>query len=153
MATTKTKPKRLPNSLLRGPQADLIKQNGDTSNADPSVNMGEPKGTLSVKRLKRILEYIQDNLSEDLSLTDLASLADLSPYHFARLFKQSTGLPPHRYILNQRIERAKLFLEDPHYSSLADISYQLGFSSQSHFTRAFRNFTGTTPAYYRKYSA
>src|SRR5262249_43238101 len=76
------------------------------------------KGGLPGNRLRRVLEYIGDNLDEDLGLADLAALAGMSPHYFAELFKTSTGLPPHRFVLRQRIQRAKELLLDPSLSVL-----------------------------------
>src|SRR5215468_2940402 len=72
-----------------------------------------PKGGLPGCRLRRVLDYVGDNLAEDISLSDLAQLAGMSPHHFAELFKRSMGSTPHRYLLQQRIERAKIALRDP----------------------------------------
>ena len=99
-------------------------------------------------RLRRVLDYIASHLHEELSLRRLAALACLSPHHFASFFKQSTGVPPHQYVLRQRIVRARQMLTDDQ-QALADIAYALGFANQAHFTTAFRKFTGTTPALYR----
>lgn len=100
------------------------------------------------RKLRRTLEYIWDNLGHDVGLNSLAAQLGISPYHFARLFKLSTGLPPHRYVMELKIRKAQELLRNPRLS-LAEISYQLGFSSQSHFTAAFRRIVGTTPARYR----
>ena len=83
-----------------------------------------------------------------LSLTQLAALARLSSDHFAAQFRRSTGLPPHRYLLQRRIERAKELLAADGMS-LAEIGYALGFPSQAHFTTTFRKLVGTTPGAYR----
>ena len=76
----------------------------------------------------------------------------MSQYRFARAFKQSTGIPPHQYLLSQRIERAKKLLALTQLQ-IADISYHLGFASQSHFTATFRRFTKVTPKAYRNLGA
>ena len=76
----------------------------------------------------------------------------MSQYRFARAFKQSTGIPPHQYLLSQRIERAKKLLTLTQLQ-IADISYQLGFASQSHFAATFRRFTKVTPKVYRNVGA
>ena len=105
-------------------------------------------GTLPRGRLRRVTEYIQQNLDKELRLADLAALVFMSPYHFARLFKCSTGLPPHRFVVRQRIARASAFLatREP---SIARISQMVGFRTPSHFTTVFRRITGITPRGYR----
>ena len=108
----------------------------------------EHRGGLPPARLHRVTDYIHAHLDEDLSLSKMAELAKLSPYHFGRLFKQSTGLTPHQYVLGERIWMAKGLLADGRFS-ITEISRQLGFSSRTHFTTAFRERVGTTPKEYR----
>jgi AraC-like DNA-binding protein len=105
-------------------------------------------GTLPLGRLRRVTEYIQQNLDKDLRLAELAALVYMSPYHFARLFKCSTGVPPHRFVVRQRIARASAFLATPELS-IARISRMVGFRTPSHFTTVFRRVTGSTPRGYR----
>jgi AraC family transcriptional regulator len=76
-------------------------------------------------------------------------LAHVSPYHFARLFKHSTGLPPHQYVIACRVERAKELLRERDRLPLADVAAEVGFSSQSHFTRHFKRLVGVTPRRFR----
>ena len=78
--------------------------------------------TLPGCRLRRVTEYIEQNLDKELRLAELAALAYMSPYHFARLFKCSTGVPPHRFVVRQRIARASVFLATP--SSPSDSCYE-----------------------------
>ena len=99
--------------------------------------------------LRRAIEFINDSLDRNITLAEIGSKVEMSPFHFARLFKQSTGLAPHRYVLERRIDRAKTLLLDTSLP-LAEIAYRLGFASQSHFTALFRRFTSTTPKAYRK---
>jgi len=105
-------------------------------------------GTLPWGRLRRVIEYIQQNLDKDLPLAELAALVCMSPYHFARLFKRSTGVPPHRFVIRQRIARASAILARPELS-IAQISRLVGFRTASHFTTVFRHVTGITPKGYR----
>jgi AraC-like DNA-binding protein len=105
-------------------------------------------GTLPWCRLRRVTEYIQQNLDKDLTLAELAALVYMSPYHFARLFKCSTGVPPHRFVIRQRIARARAFLSTQELS-IAQISRMVGFRTPSHFTTVFRRVTGITPRGYR----
>jgi AraC family transcriptional regulator len=100
-------------------------------------------------RLLRVIDFMADRLGERLSLSDLARVAGLSPNHFARVFKRTFGMAPHRYLLEQRIACACELLGDPRHS-LAEVSYAVGFSSQSHFNMVFRRYLRTTPALYRQ---
>lgn len=103
---------------------------------------------LDRRRLSRILDYIQANLEDDLTIDRMASIACLSKYHFARAFKQAVGQSPHRYVSAKRLERAKaLLIHDD--QSLADIALALSFSCQANFTRAFTQATGQTPGRFR----
>ena len=99
-------------------------------------------------RLRRVTEHIEDNLDKPLHLSELAGVVHMSPWHFARLFKNSTGVPPHRYVVQQRIARARAFLERPE-TSIADVAHAVGFRTMSHFTTVFRRVVGVTPAAYR----
>jgi AraC family transcriptional regulator len=103
------------------------------------------KGGLPGYRLKRVLDHIGDNLAEDLSLAQLAAVVGMSPHYFAELFKRSTGQAPHRYVLSQRIERAKQGLADPG-RSVIEVGLDVGFQNPSHFARIFRKFVGTSPS-------
>ena len=105
-------------------------------------------GALPMSRLRRVTEYIQQSLDKDLPLADLAALVSMSPFHFARLFKGSTGLPPHRFVIRQRIARARACLSTPDLS-IAQISRSVGFRTPSHFTTVFRRVTGVAPRRFR----
>lgn len=98
--------------------------------------------------LRRVLEYIGDNLATNLSLRELASSVQMDAFVFVRRFKQSTGLPPHQYLLRERIERAKSPLTDPKLP-IAEIALRSGFASQSHFATAFRRISNLSPRAYR----
>lgn len=99
-------------------------------------------------RLRRVIEYIEAHLDQDLTLTELAEVACLSPCHFSRSFKQATGSGPQRYTVQRRVERAKMLLRNGD-DTLAGIAAALGFADQSHFTAAFRRETGLPPGRYR----
>ena len=103
------------------------------------------RGGLPGYRLKRVLDHIGDNLADDLSRSELAAIASMSPHYFAELFRQSTGVAPHRYVLLQRIERAKESLRDPK-RSIIDAGLDAGFQNPSHFARVFRKFVGVSPS-------
>ncbi|WP_226889764.1 helix-turn-helix domain-containing protein [Nostoc sp. MG11] len=101
------------------------------------------RGSLPQQPLKQTIDYIQENLNQNVSLAELAEIAKLSPYHFARLFKQSTGLPPHQYQIKCRVDRAKDLLKTN--LEIADIAQIVGFSSQGHLNYHFKRLVGITP--------
>jgi AraC family transcriptional regulator len=103
------------------------------------------RGGLPVYRLRRVLDYIGDKLSGDLSLAQLAAVAGMSPHYFAELFRMSTGQAPHQYVLLQRIEQAKQGLLIPG-RSVIEVGLDAGFQNPSHFARVFRKFVGTSPS-------
>ena len=105
--------------------------------------------TMEPRRLKRVLDFIEARLADEISLDDLAAEACLSPYHFSRLFREATGMPPHRYVMDRRIETAKEKLKLSR-SSLVDLALDCGFGSQANFTRVFRKATGLTPGHFRE---
>ena len=92
--------------------------------------------------------YIDENLDRDLRLAEIAALVAMSPYHFARMFKQSTGFTPHQYLIRQRLSQAKELLRRSDMA-IADIGYMVGYQNPSHFTRVFRKHTKVTPKAYR----
>jgi AraC-like DNA-binding protein len=99
---------------------------------------------------ERIVEtYIEEHLDQSIPLATLAGLVRLSPYYFCRAFKQSFGIPPHRYHTQRRIERAKALLATPN-PSVTEIGLAVSFSETSAFTAAFRKATGLTPTAYRR---
>lgn len=100
--------------------------------------------SLTHTQLQQAIDYIHTYLDRDLSLAELASVINISPTYFASLFKQAMGISPHQYVIQQRVERAKLMLSKTDLA-IADIALQVGFSSQSHLTQQFKRFTGMTP--------
>jgi AraC family transcriptional regulator len=105
-------------------------------------------GGLSAIKLRKVTEFIADNYGRDLKLAELAQVAGMSSFHFAREFKRTTGTTPHQYLIKFRVERAKALLARNDLP-LIEVGLQSGFSHQSHFTRLFRRVTGTTPNAYR----
>ena len=99
---------------------------------------------LPPRKLARVMDYINDNLDKTLSLQAIAKVVDISPSYFNALFRESTGKPPHKYIIDQRIEEAKRLLIQTS-KPIAEIAYQTGFADQSHLTRLMRRHTGLTP--------
>jgi AraC family transcriptional regulator len=113
--------------------------------AAPGQAGARPGGGLPRKKLRAVLEYIEEHLDGALTLDDLAAVAHLSRFHFARLFKHSTGLPPHQYVVARRVERAKGLLRGGGGLALADVAAEVGFACQSHLTRHFQRLVGVTP--------
>lgn len=101
-------------------------------------------GGLSRSTLQQVVEYIMENLETELALAELATVANLSPSHFARLFKQSTGVPPHQYVIQRRIEAAKHLLQQGE-NSVGEIAYRVGFANPSHLSYHFKRVTGIMP--------
>ena len=107
------------------------------------------RGGLAAWQQKRVAQFMEEHLAEDVSLGTLADLVRLSPYHFLRSFKQSFGEPPHRYLRARRIERAKELLAGPR-ASITQIAFEVGFSGTSAFSSTFHRFAGVTPSAYRR---
>jgi AraC family transcriptional regulator len=101
------------------------------------------------RRLRRAIEFMHDNFGRELAVEEIASAAYLSEYHFARLFKQITGVTPHVYLANVRLERARKLLADTALP-ISEIASMVGYQSQSHFSKMFRSVTGITPRAYRE---
>ena len=99
---------------------------------------------LSQTKLTLVTNYISEHLHQDMKLDEIAAIAQMSPYHFLRLFKQSLGITPHQYILRKRINKAKYLLQHSKLS-IADIATGVGFCDQSHLTRYFKRQMGVTP--------
>jgi len=117
---------------------------GDRTAAPPSTTQ-----TLSARQLQRVIDCIQDQPAQQLTLPVLADQAGYSPAHFARLFTRTTGETPHQCVLRLRLERAQQLLAATELS-LAHIAGACGFADQSSFTRAFKHALGVTPRAYRR---
>jgi AraC family transcriptional regulator len=105
-------------------------------------------GTLPRGRLRAVVEYVEEHLEAGPTLGQLAAVARLSPYHFARQFKTATGLPPHQFVILRRVERAKQLLQGGDLS-LAEVAAHAGFSGQSVFCHHFKRLVGVTPRQFR----
>jgi AraC family transcriptional regulator len=116
----------------------------------PGMSVGKPPPKLSHK-LWHAIELIETNLSQDLTHSQLAAAVAMSPSHFAHAFRQATGLPPHRYVLNRRIERAKSLLRHTDLP-ISEIAQHVGCGSHSNFTALFHITTGVAPRHYRSNS-
>lgn len=109
-----------------------------------SLAVREYEGGLSQQKLRQAIAYIQDHLAQEISLNAIADYLGMSRYYFCRLFKQSTGLSFHQYVIQQRVERAKQLLRQGNLS-ISDIAIACGFAHQSHLNRHFKRLTGVTP--------
>ena len=117
----------------------LVKARRGAGNGAVGLRDGLPSD-----QLNRAVAYIHRNLGGGISLASLAREAFVSRYHFLRLFKRSTGMSPHRYILKCRLLKAKELLGTREFQ-VADVAYETGFCDQSHLTRHFKKFFGFTP--------
>jgi AraC family transcriptional regulator len=106
-------------------------------------------GVLPRGRLRAVVEYIEEHLDASPTLEQIAAVARLSPYHFARQFKAATGLPPHQYVIVRRVERARHLLQAGTDLSLAQVAVSAGFSDQSQFSHHFKRVVGVTPGQFR----
>jgi AraC family transcriptional regulator len=106
-------------------------------------------GKLPRGRLRAVVEYIEEHLDAGVTLEQMAAVARLSPYHFARQFKKATGLPPYQYVILRRVERAKQLLQAQTGLSLAEVAALAGFSDQSQFSNHFKRVLGVTPGQFR----
>jgi AraC family transcriptional regulator len=100
-------------------------------------------------RLRRVLDYIEHHLEEEITVASLAGQAHLSAFHFTRMFTAAIGVSPHRYVSRRRLENAMAMLADGSLP-LSEIAHRSGFSSQAGFNRAFRRVVGMTPGEYRR---
>jgi AraC family transcriptional regulator len=107
-------------------------------------------GALPRRRLRAVVEYVEEHLDAGLTLGRIAAAAHLSPYHFARQFKAATGLPPHQYVIARRVERAQQLLQDGDGLSLAEVAACAGFSDQSQLSHHFKRLVGVTPGQFRR---
>ncbi|MEO1672233.1 MAG: AraC family transcriptional regulator [Cyanobacteria bacterium J06631_2] len=112
------------------------------------LKLKEYTGGLSPYKLKQAVEYINDNLEQQVKLKDVAKLIDISQYYFCRSFRTSMGVSPYQYVIQQRVAKAKELIKSSKLP-LADIAYSCGFSSQSQMTQHFRKCVGVTPKVYR----
>jgi len=103
---------------------------------------------LDTFKLNQVKDFIEEHLAEDLTSADMEAVVHVSQFHFARAFKTTTGESPYRYLIQRRIERAKVLLSVTCHS-IAEVAYRVGFYNQSHFTAQFGNLTGVTPKQYR----
>jgi AraC-like DNA-binding protein len=123
---------------------ELLHLNNTSRQPKPSY-----RGGLAAWQGRRVIEFMEEHLAENISLSALADIARLSPYHFVRSFKQSFGEPPHRYWTGRRIDRAKTLLANPR-ASITQIALDVGFGTTSAFSATFHRVVGQTPSDYRR---
>jgi AraC family transcriptional regulator len=137
-------PERL---YLDGMQAALAAYLMEKYSIDRWVRPGKSPD-LESDRLRRVLDYIEAHFADDIGLSELSSLAGISDYHLARVFRETIGIPPHRYVNFRRVQEAQKWLEKSQMS-VSEVASMMGFASQARFTRVFRNLTGLSPREYR----
>jgi AraC family transcriptional regulator len=100
-------------------------------------------------QIQTVVDYVHANLRSDLTLLELAGAMNLSPRHFSRLFRMTFGVPPHRYVITERVNEAKALLATKRLA-IVEIAETLGFADQSHLTNVFRKVTGLSPKRYQR---
>jgi transcriptional regulator GlxA family with amidase domain len=130
-------------------QIDELKAKLQLQNTTPREEVSIRRGGLAAWQVRRAKELIDANLDGQLPLSHIAEACGLSTRHFARAFRQSTGVPPHRWLLSRRIDHAKGLMRDP-AMSLAKVALACGFADQSHFTRMFTTLMGLSPGLWRR---
>jgi len=131
--------------------ADALTQPGFAPSAQAPRTSGQsprPRSGLAPHRLQRVLACIETRLAEPIQVRELADEIHMSPFHFARMFKLSTGHAPHAYITRQRMDRAKSLLATTQLP-LLEVAARVGYQTQAHFTGVFHRYVGTTPRVYR----
>lgn len=106
-------------------------------------------GGLTPRQLRTAIAYMEDRINQEISISDMAKNLGISPFHFIRMFKKSVGVPPHRYFLERRVDRAKELLRSSHLS-VSEVAEMSGFGGVAQLTRTFRRIVGTIPSKFRK---
>jgi AraC family transcriptional regulator len=127
---------------------DLLAFELQRATLGPPRRQTEASG-LSPEQVRRITEYMESHLAEKTTISELAALVDLTRFHFIRSFKKAAGIPPHQFLIQLRIDRAKELLSERSHS-IADVAVKTGFGSAIQLSRAFRRVVGTTPTEYRR---
>jgi AraC family transcriptional regulator len=135
-------------SLANVLAVNLLRHHSSLGHSSTRKLEHERAGGLPETSLRTALDYMGDNLAEDLTLAEIAHEVHMSPYHFSRMFKLSTGFSPHQYVIWQRIERAKVLLEHTDLS-VGEVARGVGFASPSHFAQQFRRRVGVSPKAFR----
>ncbi len=131
-------------SLATALATHLLRNHGTSPQAVSDQRGGLPRSTL-----RRVIDFVNDNLSMDLGLSEIAGVANLSRYHFSRQFKRSTGLSPHQYVIGRRVKRARELLSSTDLS-VGDVASAVGFTHQSHLAHHVRRHFGVPPSSLRR---
>ena len=107
------------------------------------------RGGLPIRQLRKVEDYLSERLAEEISVGALAEMVDLSPFHFCRVFKQTTGMSPLQFVTRERISRAQQLIRETS-RSLIEIGLEVGYTNPSHFAQVFRRTTGSTPTEFRR---
>jgi AraC family transcriptional regulator len=134
------------NGMAMSLAARLLRCHSSVALSDPALN-----GRMAGARLRRVLAHIEDNLEKDLSLSDIASVAQLSLSHFKSSFREAMGLPVHQYVIRRRVEHAKKLLREGKLS-ISQVALEAGFAHQSHLARHLRRLAGVSPRTMRRSS-
>lgn len=113
------------------------------------VRQAAAQGGLTPRQLRLVMDYMEDHIAKSISIAELAGTLGLSRFHFIRAFNKTAGVPPHRYFLTRRVERAKDLLQNSHLT-VTEVSEMTGFGSTSQLTRAFRKVVGVNPSTFRR---
>lgn len=113
-----------------------------------AIEKADFRGGLPVRQLRKVEDYVHEGLADDISLESLAELVELSPFHFSRVFKQTTGMTPLQFVTRERITRAQQLIRETR-RSLIEIGLQVGYKNPSHFAQVFRRVVGVTPTEFR----
>ena len=114
----------------------------------PSAGKPAFHGGLPICQLRKVEDHVRERLAEEISVETLAELAELSPFHFSRVFKETTGMTPMQFVIRERITRAQQLIRETS-RSLIEIGLDIGYTSPSHFTKVFRRVTGVSPKQFR----
>jgi AraC family transcriptional regulator len=131
-------------SMFLALAAALLEANG-------AVRKPPSKSGLTPRQLHRVQEFMRENLDRDVNLTELASIIELSEGHFGQMFRHATGVSPHRYLLQLRLQQARQLLAF-RGTRILDVAVACGFKNQQHFATSFRSRYGVTPSAYRRRS-
>jgi AraC family transcriptional regulator len=108
-----------------------------------------PQSGLPQWQVRLVVDYLENHIADRTTVSELASLLHVSRFHFIRAFKKTVGMPPHRFMLHRRVERARELLANNDLS-VGEIAAQTGFNGAAQLTRAFRQIAGTTPTAFRR---
>jgi AraC family transcriptional regulator len=116
---------------------------------DATTETTDFRGGLPVRQLRTVEDHVREKLDEEISVETMAELAGLSPFHFSRVFKQSTGMSPLQFVTRERITRAQQLIRETSLS-LIEVGLEVGYASPSHFSKVFRRVAGVTPTAFRR---